>query len=73
LVEDGAGFFLATYAGEKPPANTPFAEVRDELRQRYYDRWRAHRLEQLSRKLAEGHRVESHPQLLSQSAPGRGS
>lgn len=73
LIEDADGFFIATYAGEKPPANTSFAEVREELRQRYYDHWRAQRLEQLARKLAEGHRVESHPQLLNQSASGRGS
>jgi hypothetical protein len=73
LMQDADGFFLATYAGEKPPVNKSFAEVRAELRQRYYDRWRAQRLEQLARKLAEGHRVESHPQLLNQSAPERGS
>jgi hypothetical protein len=73
LIKDVDGFFFATYVGEKPPVNTSFAEVREELRQRYYDRWRAQRLEELTRKLAEGHRVESHPQLLTQSAPGRGS
>jgi len=71
LIEDADGFFLATYAGERPAENIPFAEVRDELSQRYYQRWRAHRLEELVRKLAEGHRMESHPQLLNQS--GRGS
>jgi len=69
LIQDADGFFLATYAGEKPPVNQSFAEVREELRQRYYDHWRAQRLEQLARKLAEGHRVESHPQLLNQNAP----
>ncbi len=73
LIEDVMGFFIATYAGEQPAENRSFAEVRDELRQRYYDRWRVQRLEQLSKKLAEGHRVESHPQLLKQGAPGRGS
>jgi hypothetical protein len=73
LIDDVDGFFLATYAGEKPPTNVSFAEVREELRQRYYDRWRAQRLDELTRKLAEGHRVESHPQSLNQSAPGHGS
>lgn len=73
LIEDADGFFLATYAGEKPAENISFAEVREELRQRYYERWRAQRLEQLTRELAEGHRVESHPQLLNQAAPERGS
>ncbi len=72
LIEDEDGFFLATYAGEKPAANTSFAEVREDLRERYHDRWRTQRLEQIGRKLAEGHRVESHPQLLSQATPGRG-
>ena len=71
LMEDDDGFFIATYAGEKPAQDMSFAQVREELRQRYYDRWRAQRLEELARKLAEGHRVESHPQLLNQSAPER--
>ena len=73
LIEDADGFFLATYAGEKAAENISFAEVREELRQRYYERWRAQRLEQLTRELAQGHRVESHPQLLSQAASERGS
>jgi PPIC-type PPIASE domain len=73
LIEDTDGFFIATYAGEQPPMDVPFAQVREELRQRYYDRWRAQRLEELSRKLAEGHRVESHPQLLNPGEPGHGS
>jgi hypothetical protein len=72
LIEDSDGFFLATYAGEKPLANVSFAEVREELRQRYYDHWRAQQLEQLARKLAEGHRVEIHPQWLKQGEPPRG-
>lgn len=72
-IEDTDGFFIATYAGERPPENTSFAEVRDDLRQRYYEHWRAQRLEQLVRKLAEGHRVESHPQLLNQGVPANGS
>ena len=73
LIEDSDGFFIATYAGEQPPANISFAEVREDLRQRYYERWRVQRLEELSRKLSEGHRVESHPQLLEQTVPERGS
>jgi hypothetical protein len=73
LIQDPDGFFLATYAGEKPPVNQSFAEVRAELRQRYYERWRVQRIEQLTREMAKGHRVESHPQLLNQNAPERGS
>ena len=70
LIEDEDGFFIATYAGERPPENVPFAQVREDLRQRYYDHWRAQRLGEITRKLAESHRVESHPQLLNQqSAP----
>jgi hypothetical protein len=70
LVDDTDGFFLATYAGERPAENRSFAEVREDLRQRYYERWRAQRLEQMIRKLAESHRVESHPHLLSQATSG---
>ena len=73
LIQDPDGFFLATYAGEKPPVNQSFAEVRAELRQRYYERWRVQRTEQLTREMAKGHRVEIHPQLLNQNAPERGS
>ena len=70
LIQDDDGFCLATYAGERPPLTRSFAEVRVELRQRYYERWRAQRLEQLTRQMAKGHRVEIHPQALNQSAPG---
>ena len=70
LIQDDDGFYLATYAGEKPPLNRSFAEVRAELRQHYYERWRAQRLEQLTRQMAESHRVEIHPQALNQNAPG---
>ena len=73
LIEDSDGFFIATYAGERPPASISFDEIRENLRQHYYERWRAQRLEDLSRNLAAGHRVESHPQLLNQTPPGRGS
>jgi hypothetical protein len=73
LMHDTDGFFLATYAGETPPVSQSFTEVRAELRQRYYERWRVQRIEQLSREMAKGHRVEIHPQLLNQSAPERGS
>jgi hypothetical protein len=64
LIEDETGFFLATYAGEKPPENIPYAVVREKLLQVYFERWRPQRLGQLMHKLSEGHRVESHPQLL---------
>jgi hypothetical protein len=73
LIQDPDGFFLATYAGEKPSVNQSFAEVRTELRQRYYERWRMQRIEQLTREMAKGHQVETHPQLLNQSVPERGS
>lgn len=74
LIEDEDGFFMATYAGERPPQNIAFAEARDQLRQSYYEHWRTRRIEDLAQKLAEGHRVESHPQLLNQAAaPGQGS
>jgi hypothetical protein len=70
LILDDDGFYLATYAGEKPPLNRPFAEVRAELLQHYYERWRAQRLEQLTRQMAKGHRIEIHPQALNQNSPG---
>jgi hypothetical protein len=64
LIEDETGLFLATYAGEKPATNIPYAEVREKLLQGYFERWHAQRLGQIMHKLSEGHRVESHPQLL---------
>jgi hypothetical protein len=66
LIEDDDGFFLATYAGEKPPENVPFADVREKLRQRYYEHWRSQRIEQLMSKISERHHVESHPHLSQQ-------
>ncbi|HJX66502.1 MAG TPA: peptidylprolyl isomerase [Polyangia bacterium] len=73
LIQDTDGFFLATYAREQMAVAKSFAQAREELRQLYYERWRVQRIEQLTREMANGHRVESHPQLLSQSAPERGS
>jgi hypothetical protein len=64
LIEDEDGFFLATYAGERPPENVTFAEARPSLLQRYFERWRQMQLEQSIKKLGEGHRIEAHPQLL---------
>jgi hypothetical protein len=64
LIEDETGFYLATYAGETPAKNIPYAEVREKLLQGYFERWHAQRLGQIVHKLSEGHRVESHPQLL---------
>jgi hypothetical protein len=64
LIEDENGFYLATYAGEKPPENVTFAQAKPSLLQRYYERWRKLQLEQLTKKMGEGHRIEAHPQLL---------
>ncbi len=64
LIEDETGFYIATYAGERPPKNVSFAEARPELLQRFYERWRDLQRERLITKLGEGHRIEAHPQLL---------
>jgi hypothetical protein len=64
LIEDDDGFYLATYAGERPPENVTFADARSSLLQRYFERWRQVQLEQSIKKLGEGHRIEAHPQLL---------
>lgn len=64
LIEDEDGFYLATYAGEKPPENQTYAQAKPTLLQRYYERWRKLQLEQLTKKLGEGHRIEAHPQLV---------
>lgn len=64
LIEDEDGFYLATYAGEKPPENQSFAQAKPYLLQQYYERWRRLQLEQLTKKLGEGHRIEAHPQLV---------
>jgi hypothetical protein len=66
LIEDQSGLFLATYAGEKPPENIPYAAVREKLIQGYFEHWRSQRLAQIMHKLSEGHRIEIHPQLLKQ-------
>lgn len=64
LIEDETGFYIATYAGERPAKNVSFAEARSEVLQRTYERWRARQRERLITKLGEGHRIEAHPQLL---------
>lgn len=58
IVEDGTGFHIARYVSERPESNRGFAEVRAELRDRYYPEWRKARFEDFCRQLATRHTVE---------------
>jgi hypothetical protein len=69
LIEDEYGFYIARYVGDRPPQNQTFEQVKDELRQGYYARWRQAKFLEFTQQLAAQHEVELHPAALT-TAPG---
>ncbi len=71
VIEDETRLHIARYAGEKPPSNTTFEQVRAELRAGHYPRWRQARFIELADGLAAKHTVEQNPAALAGSrVPG---
>lgn len=58
LIEDFFGFYIARYISEVAPRNVSFEQVRQELRDGYYQRWRKMQFDELSNQAAARHRVE---------------
>lgn len=58
LITDDLGLYIASYIAEIPPRNVPFEQVRQELRDAHYPRWRKSQFEALHRALAAQHVVE---------------
>lgn len=71
VISDEYGFYIARYVSERPPQNTKFEEVRDQLRQGHYARWRQEKFLELIQQVASRHEVEIHPVRLGGQAMGR--
>jgi hypothetical protein len=60
IIEDEYGFYIARYLGDRPPAHRTFEEVKQELRDAYYPRWRQAKFLEFTQQLGAGHEVEIH-------------
>jgi len=69
VIEDDYGFYIARFVSERPPQNQTFDQVKKELREGYYPRWRQARFLEFTQQLAASHEVEIHAGALT-SAPG---
>jgi hypothetical protein len=65
VIEDDYGFYIARYLGERPPQNQTFDQVKKELREGYYPRWRQTKFLELTQRLGEAHQVEVHAGALA--------
>jgi hypothetical protein len=65
VIEDEYGFAIARYIGDRPPANRSFEQVKQELREAYYPRWRQAKFLEFTQRLATQHEVEIHPAALN--------
>jgi hypothetical protein len=63
VLEDPWGLNIALYLGDRPARNTPFEEVRLDMRKDYYPRWRQTRFAEFADRAAARHAVEVHPDL----------
>lgn len=57
LVEDETGLYIARYVSERPAQNRSFEEVRGELLEGYYPRWRQQRFLQFAAEISERQRA----------------
>jgi len=69
VIEDDYGFYIARYLGERPAQNQSFEQVKKDLRDGYYTRWRQNKFLELTDQLSAQHEVEIHPAALTTS-PG---
>jgi parvulin-like peptidyl-prolyl cis-trans isomerase-like protein len=69
LIEDEYGFYIARFVSERPPQNQTFEQVKKELREGFYPRWRQMKFLEFSQQLAASHEVELHTGALN-TAPG---
>ena len=60
LVIDEDGSFIARYIDERPPENITFEQARGKLLAGIYEHWRRQQFLEVTTKLAQLHRVETH-------------
>jgi hypothetical protein len=68
VIEDDYGFYIARYVSDRPPQSRTFEEVKRELRDGYYPRWRQAQFLEFMGRMTAKHEVEVHPGALT--APG---
>jgi hypothetical protein len=68
VIEDQYGFYIARYIGERAPQNQSFDQVKNDLREGFYPRWRQARFLEFTQQLAAQHEVELHPAALTASS-----
>jgi hypothetical protein len=68
LIEDEYGFYIARFIGERPAQNQTFDQVKKDLRDAYYPRWRQARFLEFTQQLTAQHEVEIHPAALTAPA-----
>jgi hypothetical protein len=64
MIQDQGGFYIARYISEKPPRNTPFSAVREELRNGYFERWRIQQFLKFTGAMLQHHFIETFAQNL---------
>jgi parvulin-like peptidyl-prolyl cis-trans isomerase-like protein len=70
IIEDENGYYIARYLSERPPANQSFEDVKKELRDAYYPRWRQAKFLEFTEQAGARHAVEIHTGALTGQAPG---
>jgi hypothetical protein len=69
VIEDEYGFYIARYLGDRPAQNQSFDQVKKDLREGYYARWRQAKFLEWTAQIEARHEVEIHPGPLA-TAPG---
>jgi len=67
VLEDEYGFYIARYISERPAQNQTFDQVKKELRESFYPRWRQTRFLEFTQQLGASHDVEIHAGALAAS------
>src|SRR5688572_22382701 len=65
VIEDEYGFYIARFVAERPAKNQTFDQVKEQLRQGFYARWRQAKFLEFTRQLAASHGVELRPGALA--------
>lgn len=65
VIEDEFGFYIARFITDHPAQSRTFEQVKGELRDAFYPRWRQGKFLEFTQQLAAGHEVEIHTGALT--------
>jgi hypothetical protein len=65
LIEDEYGFYIACYLGDRPPQNQTFEQVKNDLREGFYVRWRQAKFLEFTQQIGVQHEAEIHAGALT--------